>query len=382
MGLDKGKQNEKPPTSSKKRVRISQGAFPMYALEDVLRIPQAIKDNYAGQPTTPVLVADACGLSPTSSSWRYLTGSAVAYGLTDGSYNAKHISLTSLGERVVSPLREGDDVQAIKEAIQIPSILGILYKRYDGEKLPKSSIFENVLVSEGVPADRVKTATDIFKKNAIFAGVLKTISGNDFVILDSCRESSDVLSDNQATVSDSMAAGYQCDDLPSELLNRMNIAAPRIEEVSKPILEREKPHVFISHGKNNKKIVEQLKELITYGQMKPIVSVDRETTAIPVPDKVFHDMRECDAGIIHVDIEDASDGEGRSFTRINENVLIEIGAAIALYGKRVVLLCKKGTKLPSNLQGLYRSEYEGNQLDYAATMKILKTLQELRALMD
>ena len=62
--------------------------------------------------------------------------------------------------------------------------------------------------------------------------------------------------------------------------------------------------------------------------------------------------------------------------RLNENVLIEISAAIALYRKRFVLLVEKGVKLPSNLQGLYRCEYEGDQLDYAATMKLLKTFNE------
>ena len=129
-------------------------------------------------------------------------------------------------------------------------------------------------------------------------------------------------------------------------------------------------------------IVGQLKELLTYGQMEPVVSIERETTAIPVPDKVFDDMRNCDAGIIHIDLEEVPIGDGnQTYRHLNENVLIEIGAAIALYGKRVILLCKKGTLLPSNLQGLYRCEYEGNQLDYASTMKLLKTMQELRTMM-
>jgi predicted nucleotide-binding protein len=62
-------------------------------------------------------------------------------------------------------------------------------------------------------------------------------------------------------------------------------------------------------------------------------------------------------------------------------VYTKLGMVSALYGKRVILLCKKGTSLPSNLQGLYRCEYEGNQLDYSSTMKLLKTMQELRSMM-
>ena len=102
-------------------------------------------------------------------------------------------------------------------------------------------------------------------------------------------------------------------------------------------------------------------------------------TSIPVPEKVFEDMRECAAGIIHVMSEGTlKDAEGREVTRINENVLIEIGAAIALYHKKFILLVQKGVKLPSNLQGLYRCEYEGDKLDYEATMKLLKTFNQFR----
>jgi predicted nucleotide-binding protein len=138
----------------------------------------------------------------------------------------------------------------------------------------------------------------------------------------------------------------------------------------------ENRNVFITHGKN-REIVAQLKELLTYGKFTPVVSVERDTTSIPVPEKVFDDMRACAAGIIHVMSEGHFvDSAGKEVPRINENVLIEIGAAIALYRKKFILLVQKGVPLPSNLQGLYRCEYEGDRLDYAATMKLLKTFNQ------
>lgn len=58
----------------------------------------------------------------------------------------------------------------------------------------------------------------------------------------------------------------------------------------------------------------------------------------------------CGAGVIHVGAEGKYlDREGSEHGKINENVLIEIGAAMALYGKKVVLLVEKGVTLPSNL---------------------------------
>ncbi len=57
--------------------------------------------------------------------------------------------------------------------------------------------------------------------------------------------------------------------------------------------------VFISHGKQ-RAIVTQIKELLEFGKFDPVVSVEREATAISVPEKVFEDMRSCAVGIIHV----------------------------------------------------------------------------------
>jgi hypothetical protein len=123
----------------------------------------------------------------------------------------------------------------------------------------------------------------------------------------------------------------------------------------------------------------QLKELLSYGGFEPVVSVEREATAIPVPEKVFEDMRSCAAGVIHVGAEGVyQDKDGKPHVKINDNVLIEIGAAMALYGKKVILLVETNVSLPSHLQGLYRRDFEGDDLNHAATMKLLKTFSQFR----
>lgn len=362
---------------SKKQIRLSQSKCPSVPIEDVLIIPQAIKDNFAGQAAAPLLLAEACNISPTSSNWRTLTGAAVAYGLTSGGYNSKSISLTTLGERIVAPLKEGDDKVALKEAVLLPSLLAEFYKQFNNNKLPRTDIAYNILTSKGVPKDKVEATWNILRSNAQKAQILRVISGNEYIFIDN-SVSTETSEDEEENISNPTEMN---ESIPAEILAKMNIKTPTA--VAEPIpAKRDKPNIFISHGKNNTIIVGQLKELLAYGQMEPIVSIERETTAIPVPDKVFDDMRNCDAGIIHIDLEEIPFGDGeQKFSHLNENVLIEIGAAIALYDKRVILLCKKGTPLPSNLQGLYRCEYEGNQLDYSSTMKLLKTMQELREMM-
>ncbi len=375
-------ENLQKTGTPKKKSRVTQNLLPVYSLEDSLAIPRAIKDNYAGQPTVPLLVAEACNISPTSTNWRYLSGASMAYGLTEGAYGSKEISITTLGERIVSPLKEGDDLLAMQEAILKPTILREIYTQYDQNKLPREDILRNVFEKKGVPTDRLDFAIKIFRENANKTNCLRNISGNEFIYLNASNSSASNFQGTEQKTDESYTETSIKDDIPAELLQKINVKPPELnEQKSQKTPDREKPRVFISHGKNNATIVGQLKELLSYGQMEPIVSIEREATAIPVPDKVFDDMRNCDAGIIHVDVEEIQLDDGNSYKRLNENVLIEIGAAIALYGKKVILLCKTGTILPSNLQGLYRCEYAENQLDYGATMKVLKTLQELRKLM-
>ena len=134
--------------------------------------------------------------------------------------------------------------------------------------------------------------------------------------------------------------------------------------------------VFITHGSNSR-ILEQVKELVAYGRFEPVVAKEHETAAKPVPQKVIDDMKKCKAAVIHVATEGVlRQQDGTEVRQINGNVLIEIGAAMALYGATFILLVQQGVELPSNLQGLYECRYEGEELNMEATMKILKALSE------
>ena len=137
--------------------------------------------------------------------------------------------------------------------------------------------------------------------------------------------------------------------------------------------------VFITHGKNTK-ILGQVKEIVAFGKFEPVVAQERETAAKPVPDKVMDEMRSCQAAVIHVGLEGVLvDKDGNEQPQINGNVLIEIGAAMALYGRNFILLVEDGVALPSNLQGLYECRYSGNELNMTATMKLLKAFNEFHS---
>jgi predicted nucleotide-binding protein len=146
------------------------------------------------------------------------------------------------------------------------------------------------------------------------------------------------------------------------------------------MMQPQNNRVFITHGKSSEKIIPHLKEIVTFGKLVPVIAEEHETVSKPVPEKVLDDMRSCFAGVIHVAGEQVLlDEQGNKHHKINENVLIEIGAAMALYKRNFVLLVQKGVQLPSNLQGLYECRYEGEKLDGEATMKLLKAFNEFSA---
>jgi predicted nucleotide-binding protein len=151
---------------------------------------------------------------------------------------------------------------------------------------------------------------------------------------------------------------------------------PQAEDVAPPAAAPVAPgalRVFIAHGKNHE-IVEQIETMLGLADFESEVAENEETTAIPVPDKVLDAMRRCQAGIIAVTVDEGrKDGDGNYV--LNENVLIEIGAAFVLYERRVVLVWDKRLNVPSNLQGLYRCEFEGDELSWSAGMKLMKAIQ-------
>jgi hypothetical protein len=147
---------------------------------------------------------------------------------------------------------------------------------------------------------------------------------------------------------------------------------PQPESPPAPVVA-EPLRVFIAHGKNME-IVEQVQTMLGLSDIENEVAEEEETAAIPVPDKVFSAMKRCRAGIICVSVDEGHKADDSSYS-VNENVLIEIGAAFVLYDRRVVLLWDKRLPVPSNLQGLYRCEYEGDELTWSAGMKLMKAIQ-------
>ncbi len=165
-------------------------------------------------------------------------------------------------------------------------------------------------------------------------------------------------------------------DAPTEIIEPVietpPLVAPEPAIVTEP---SQAVRVFITHGKNME-LVEQVETVLQIAEIDYEVAVKEESSAIPVSEKVFSAMRRCSAGVIIVSAEQVNNGSATP--HINPNVLIEIGAAFVLYDRKVILIWEKGVPVPSNLQGLYRCEFEGTELGWTSGMKLMKAMKEFR----
>lgn len=362
MGKKDSSEIETKPKA--KRTRRSQSDVPRHSLREALTVAQAITDNFASQPTTPHQIAMALGISPTSSAWRTLTGAAVAYGLTTGAYGSEKIGLQELGRRATAPTEEGDDTKAKAEAALKPKTFAQFFSKYHRNKFPPDNIAKNVLQHDfSIPLDRVDDVLATIKDNGAFVGFIHQTKTGPFVSTEDLKPSPVTLTPLEPEILEEVPT-------PALLENE-----PQPSSSAKPTkTEGRTFRVFISHGKNMN-IVEQVKDVLELYDIEYEVAVEEETTAIPVPQKVLTAMRRCDTGIMIVS---ADDDAAAAAGTINNNVLIEIGAAFVLYDQKVVLLWDKRMKVPSNLQGLYRCEFEGNQLSFAGGTKLAKAVKGFR----
>ena len=360
MKKAKHSDNTQRTFGTEKRKYVSQGDVPTYALTQAIRIPRALADNFACKGARPIQLAQALNVQPTSGPFRALCGSAIAYGLTTGGYNAPVVSLTPLGKRVVAPTSAGDDGAAMREAMLKPRVLREFLTRYHNSKLPREDIACNVLAELGVPRDATKRTFDLILDGAKTFGLLRQIGGVDYVDLQGVPQTVEPTGDPEPEPQRTEIA-----DAP----DATSLREPRLSALP-PASNRQAnatAKVFIAHGRDQK-LLEQVKTMLNVAEVEYEIAEEEQTAAIPVPEKVSIAMRRCNAALICV------------AGSLNENVLIEIGAAFVLYGnERVILLWQKGTAVPSNLQGLFRSEFERAELSWSEGMRLMEAIKRLKA---
>lgn len=356
---------------SPKPTKISQGDIPSVSLENAARVARGLYDEFAGGSAAPHDVAFAIDVSPTSSAWRVLSGAAMAYGLTAGGPNAPAISLNDLGRRIVAPTEEGEDAQALVEAVLKPRVLREFYSKYDRAKFPRDEIAQNVLISMGVPKDRAVKTLEIVKENGRFAGLIRDSKTGPFVAVATAASSPAI---NATPAANDDFSGLTLDgDAADDGEAPDTVSSSKLAEASIPSAPKQ---IFVAHGKNHQPL-EALKKILDQFKIPYKVAVDEPNAGRPISRKVAQLMRECSAGIfIFTGDEKFLDAGGSEIYRPSENVAYELGAASVLWENKIIILKEAGVTFPSDYKDLGYIEFETNGLANNA----LYLLKELIAL--
>lgn len=363
------KDNTTTPDADKhKRSRM---LYPRKTLLDVLRVAESIKSNNNQRPYNRLDLAGSLNYSPNSSSFRFLITYSSAYGLTTGSYSAEKIALTPLGVSIVSPKSESEKAESMKTALFKIPFFQKFFTNFNQGIVPKKEFLLNTLNREyGITTDECEACYEITMKNARELGILVNIKGNDYIQLEKLSTDTVVENFEEPGETDEERTDEQS---PTKDLSQLF----KTEKQGPQTIEKQKPRVFISHSRN-KKIVQQIETILKFGQFDYENAEERETIAIPISEKVFGLMKDCNCAIINLSVDEQEESDGGY--KLNSNVLIEIGAAFLQYDRRVILLVDKrlSAQLPSNLNGLYRCEYQGDELSFDTAMKLQEALTKFR----
>lgn len=339
--------------------------FPRNSLNESLKVPEVIWNVNAGNPFPIFDIAKKLGRSPTSSTFVNIIRSSQRYGLTNESFSqdlTKTISLTPLGKSIVENTPE-ENVNALKrKVLMIPDMFSTVLTALNGKIIPPSDVFISMLIREKkLVKNDAKSCYSTLMKNINALGLSEDSQGKVYLRINKLGKPANAPIEQ-------ITEEEKSDTIPEGVL---------IEKPTPLDIPKNNPIVFISHSKN-KTIVDQIKQMLSFGKFNFEIAEERETTAIPLSNKIFELMRKCNCAIINISA-DEEKKQGETYG-INENVLIEIGGSFLHYKKRVILVIDKKLQdiLPSILKGLTAIFYEGNELSWSAGMRLQKALTEFR----
>jgi hypothetical protein len=271
-----------------KRAYLKQSDVPAASLDEALRLPQAVLDHYAGRPPAPLQVAKALSVDPKGSQIRVFIGSGHRVRLGGGRRSGD----SDLGDRPGStdPQAQGRERRSCREARSSAKAprFGDFLRRYDGHAFPRKDIALNVLEELGVPREKTEEVLERIDASARTVGVTEEIKGKSYVTLEGVA--------GAATRSDTEGdadADEVSTQAPTHDLRGTTVPPPVVQPKGATLTaaiadDQRRRRVFITHRKN-RDLVDPIRKLLEYGELEPVVSVERQPVSTPVPEKVMDD---------------------------------------------------------------------------------------------
>ena len=353
--------------------------FPQHSLEEVLVLPQKIQDEMGGKPMKRLLLADALGISPSSSNFRILLSSAYKYDLTEGTEKAPEIRLTATGVDATQTTDKTKRLRALRRAALAPEVFQKFFAAYADKKLPSPDMLVKILISEyAVPKDLAAECAKLITANGKFVDIIRDIAGSAHVLLDSevaaeAAERSEEKSDQEGEQTESGQTTTSTLTSGSASVPTQPITNPPASPLPLPADRQVPKAIFIGHGKN-KAPLQQLQRFLTSFQIPHKVVIEEANLGRPIPQKVKDTMQECGSAIlIFTCDEKLYDDQQNVIWRPSENVVHELGAASFAYEDRIVIFKEKGLTFPTNFQSIGYIEFDTDSLE-AKTADLLREL--------
>jgi hypothetical protein len=152
------KKNERAPRGAvPPALRLSEGAALAHKISDL-----------AGGTASYDLFSQIIGNTKTSSSFARKVSALRQYGIIEDRDSV--VVLSDLGNRIVTPRDESDDLLALKESMLRVETLNKMYERHRGRILPEDQFLNNLLVQDfKIPRDFSKSWVDHFNDAVLTA---------------------------------------------------------------------------------------------------------------------------------------------------------------------------------------------------------------------
>ena len=149
----------------------------------------------------------------------------------------------------------------------------------------------------------------------------------------------------------------------------------RLAVVGSASPQRRRLFISISQGLE---IVDSIQDVLGIADIESEV-VERNTGGNTLmSERLLQAMRRCDAGIIIVSLADCQpDAAGNAV--INQSALIEIGAALVHFARRLVVLHEQRVPLPFKLDDFCHHEFQGSKLTWETGLRLVKTVKRFKA---
>jgi hypothetical protein len=357
---------QKKPIPSKQNLRKYRN-FPKHSVEAALVLPQKIQDEMGGKPMKRLLLADALGLSPSSSNFRELLSSSNKYAFIEGNEKSAEIPLTPTGADATQSGDRSKRLRALRLGALSPGVFGRFFREFANKKVPSPEMLPKILRSQyDVPDDLARECADLILANGRYVEIIRDIGGSPHVLLDA--ELTQLAAKAADEGPNRTEAVFQAPDVEQEQVPPL--AFPGSQPGKNAV--GPKP-IFVGHGKN-KAPLQQLQKLLTTFQILHKIVIDEANLGRPISQKVKETIDECGSAIlIFTRDEQFFDSKGNEIWRPSENVVHELGATSFAYGDRIVIFKEKGLHFPSNFQSIGYIEFESDDIQ-ARTADLLKEL--------